>query len=84
MGDNGVPTFYGEGPDILEQIASVLSDPERARLKSWDELDEDTQYSVLSHVAGCQDLDVRYLAYLLADLPEFKAALLNPAGRQPP
>lgn len=80
MGDNGVPAFYDNGPEILDEIAQVLSETEQARLKTWDELDEDTQHSVLSYSADFQDLDLRHI---LDDRPEFKAALLHPVGNQP-
>ena len=79
MGDNGVPTFWHEGPEILEQIAAVLPETERSRLKSWDELDDDTQHRVISHAAGCQDLDGQHWPQLLQDLPNFQASLLRTA-----
>lgn len=83
IGDNGIPSFYHEGPDILEQIAQVLPETERDRLKSWDELDDDTRLQVLGYTAGCEELDIQYFANLLADLPDFKTALLHPAGHRP-
>ena len=89
MADNGIPAFYHEGPRIMEQYASALPEAERARLKSWDELDEDTQCNVVVLAAGCPEwieepprLDPDYISDLLADDPEFKAALLRPAGHQ--
>ena len=84
MGDNGVPTFWHDGPEIMDQIAGLLPETEQARIKSWDELDPDTQYSVLSHAAGFQDLEDHHLETVLADRPDFKAALLHPASQQTP
>lgn len=84
MGDNGVPTFWHDGPEILVQIAGLLPETEQARIKSWDELDPDAQYRVLSHAAGCQDLDGQHWPHLLQDIPDFKAALLSQAGRHTP
>ena len=78
VGDNGVPAFYHDGPEILDQIDQILPETERDRLKSWDELDDDTRLQVLGYTAGCEDLDIRYFANLLVDLPDFKTALLHP------
>ena len=85
MADNGIPAFYHEGPAILKQIAEALTDTERSRLKSWDELDEDTQEKAVGYTAGCVEwieepprLDAAYVADVLADDPEFKTALLRP------
>lgn len=85
MADNGVPAFYQEGPAILEQYAAALSEAERAHLKTWEELDEDTQDKVVGYAAGCAEwidnppwLDSRYIADTLADDPELKDALLHP------
>ena len=85
MADNGIPAFYHEGPAILEQIAGVLTDAERSRLKTWAELDEDTQDKAVGYTAGCVEwiqepprLHAGYVADILADDPEFKAALLRP------
>ena len=83
MGDNGVPAFYHEGPEILEQIAEVLPETERPRLKSWDELDDDTRLQVLGYTAGCEELGIQYFTSLPQGIPDFKAALLHPAGHQP-
>ena len=84
MGDNNVPAFYHEGPEILDQISQALPETERSRLKSWEELDDDTRIQVLGYTAGCEDLDIQYFANLLVDLPDFKAALLFPADHRPP
>ena len=78
MGDNGIPAFYHEGPEIMEQIADALPEAERSRLKSWDELDNDTRLQVLGYTAGCEELGIPYFASLLNELPDFKAALLRP------
>ena len=83
MGDNGVPSFYHEGFEILDEIAQALPETERDRLKSWDELDDDTRLQVLGYTAGCEELDIRYFANLLDNLPDFKTALLHPADHQP-
>ena len=79
MGDNGIPTFWHEGPEILDQIAGMMPETERARLKSWDELDGDTQHRVVSHAAGCQEVGGQHWPQLLHDLPDFKDSLLRPA-----
>ena len=89
MADNGIPAFYHEGPRIMEQYANALPETERARLKPWDELDENTQHAVVAFAAGCPEwieepprLDPDYIADLLGDDPEFKEALLHPVGHQ--
>ena len=89
MGDNGIPAFHHEGPTVLEQIAPALSETERSRLKSWDELDDDTRESILSIACGCHEwtenpprLDAEYVADVLDCDPEFKEALLHPADHQ--
>ena len=90
IADNGIPAFFHEGPRIMEQYAGALPAAERTRLKSWDELDDDTQDRVVGYAAGCPEwvevpprLDAGYLADLLGDEPEFKEALLHPVGDQP-
>ena len=55
MADNDIPAFYHEGPAILEQIAGVLTDTERACLKTWEELDEDTRDRLVGFAAGCTE-----------------------------
>ena len=87
IADNGIPAFYHEGPRVMAQYADALPAAERARLKSWDELDEDTQDRVVGYATGCHEwieepprLDAGYLADLLADALKFKAALLPPVA----
>ena len=89
ISENGIPAFYAEGPRILEQYANALPEAEELRLKSWDELDAETQDSVVAYAAGCDEwtedppwLDPQYITDLLADDPELKAALLKPAGEE--
>lgn len=77
MGDNDVPAFYHEGPEIMDEIAQILPEAERSRIKSWDELDDDTQRQVLDYSATSREPGVPYFATILNEMPDFKAALLN-------
>ena len=89
IGANNIAAFWDEGPKILEQLAQAYTAAEQPRLKTWDELNDDTRETIVSLAAGSFDwaddgtLHDYYIEDTLGGHPELRAALLRPESRQP-
>ena len=89
IGENNIAAFWNEGPKILAQLARAYTEVEQPRLKTWDELNDDTRETVVSLAAGSFDwaddrtLHDYYIEDTLRGHPELRVALLRPESRQP-
>lgn len=73
----------------MAQICDALPDDQKPRLKTWGELEDGTQTTLVGMAAGTLDwaedrtLHETYVDSVLDNDPELRAALLHSAGAPP-